>query len=357
MGFDGDITMTNLKAATGIADDRLSAHHPNGTGNETAMGDFLVGGLGRDTDANPGTIESNLIRPHSVNGDEGDASGSFNANGVWSFSGDVTLDPASTNKFVLEIDLGFPLGEYFAEQIGTRAVHWNFAVQNCSVDAVKSFSTGGSLNDQLHLECTVTGFGSQVSVEARFGDNMNTDATNFNGSSTGTPRLLFQTADVQDATPLIAFSGKVIRFDDAGSSGSGHQFAVNIKNDGTAIPGSSILFDPNGQVDLASSTWELYKNGTSRGTRTQDPGFTFPFTEPEKGGGDTWKLTLHDQNNDFVDAVDWTWGDANAPFDNGGDPAVGLFERDNDDAAAGENAPEPCSITDYIADEPGSSLA
>lgn len=40
------ITITNLKAATSIADDKLSAHNPNGSGNVTAMSDFLVDAIG-----------------------------------------------------------------------------------------------------------------------------------------------------------------------------------------------------------------------------------------------------------------------------------------------------------------------
>ena len=42
MGVNGDVRITTLKQMTGIADNRLSAHNPNGAGNATAMGDFLT---------------------------------------------------------------------------------------------------------------------------------------------------------------------------------------------------------------------------------------------------------------------------------------------------------------------------
>jgi hypothetical protein len=46
MSTFGTHTISNLKSATGIADDRLSAHHPNGTGNETAKSEFITSKVG-----------------------------------------------------------------------------------------------------------------------------------------------------------------------------------------------------------------------------------------------------------------------------------------------------------------------
>ena len=69
MGFNeslttnGNYTITNLKAATGIVDDRLSAHHPNGAGNETALGDFAIKALGHELSTGDLT---RLLRPVQV---------------------------------------------------------------------------------------------------------------------------------------------------------------------------------------------------------------------------------------------------------------------------------------------------
>jgi hypothetical protein len=50
MGVNGDVTLSNLKQASGIADDRLSAHDDN-TGGKTSFGDFFITGFDR-TDEN-----------------------------------------------------------------------------------------------------------------------------------------------------------------------------------------------------------------------------------------------------------------------------------------------------------------
>ena len=62
MGTNGTNTITALKTATGVADNRLSAHHPNGAGNATSFGDFHFAGYqddaggGWDEDDVPSTI-------------------------------------------------------------------------------------------------------------------------------------------------------------------------------------------------------------------------------------------------------------------------------------------------------------
>lgn len=45
MAENGTNTITALKSATGISDDRLSAHHPNGPGVETKFGFFWINGF------------------------------------------------------------------------------------------------------------------------------------------------------------------------------------------------------------------------------------------------------------------------------------------------------------------------
>lgn len=45
MGVNGTNTISVLKQATGINDNRLSAHHPNGVGSETSFGMFHINGF------------------------------------------------------------------------------------------------------------------------------------------------------------------------------------------------------------------------------------------------------------------------------------------------------------------------
>lgn len=58
MGKNGNNTITALKDATGIADNRLSAHAPGGVGSEVSMVEFLIGGVGIIRDDN--TIDPGL---------------------------------------------------------------------------------------------------------------------------------------------------------------------------------------------------------------------------------------------------------------------------------------------------------
>jgi hypothetical protein len=64
-------TVTNLKAATGVADDRLSAHNPNGAGNLTAMSDFLIDAVGIWDSANA-VWDATLATDESGDYEDGD---------------------------------------------------------------------------------------------------------------------------------------------------------------------------------------------------------------------------------------------------------------------------------------------
>lgn len=134
MGTGGDITMTNLKSATGIADDRLSAHRPNGAGNQTKFGDFLITDIGGNT--SPSTVNgvstgdqfsgSHMI-PSKVlrGGTSKDASGVFNSNDYWEFN---NIELQSGDKVHLGIWTEFATNrsEHFIEQIGKRQASWSF---------------------------------------------------------------------------------------------------------------------------------------------------------------------------------------------------------------------------------------
>lgn len=61
MGANGTVNMTTLKGATGISDDRLSAHHPDGAGNRTKFGDFFIDGYTAGSgEFDGGDVPSNL---------------------------------------------------------------------------------------------------------------------------------------------------------------------------------------------------------------------------------------------------------------------------------------------------------
>jgi len=54
MGQNGTVTVSNLKTLTSIADDRVSAHHPDGAGSKTGMSYFFLTGF---TDSDGGQFE------------------------------------------------------------------------------------------------------------------------------------------------------------------------------------------------------------------------------------------------------------------------------------------------------------
>jgi len=110
MGKSATITMTRLKNATNIADNRLSAHHPNGTGNETAFGDFLVFDLGAE--GSDTTLDYRLFG-YEVRGTV--YSGSYNSNDVWTYN--TSISPISDgDQFSCLIGLDRP-GQYVTQQI------------------------------------------------------------------------------------------------------------------------------------------------------------------------------------------------------------------------------------------------
>jgi len=160
MGVDGDVTITNLKSATGIADDRLSAHHPNGTGNQTALGDFLIDQIGRRDTVNG--YQTDLERIGVGPLEQGDV-----------FEVRVDVERAA--------GAGVGGGQHFVEQVLKGGNNFSFDDGNDGVqfNSIREISGTPSAYDSVAIEYKVTGF-SSVSVRTKLTGSLNNDATNHN---------------------------------------------------------------------------------------------------------------------------------------------------------------------------------
>jgi len=207
MGVDGDITISNLKSATSIADDRLSAHHPNGAGNTTAMGDFLTDRIGRraaasewsravvdgadgfdtflgipETTVQSGTAGLPAISQAGVDASI-DSNGLVQINGGEIRDGDLLWVRVGTG-----IDPNTGNGEHFAEQIGKNSGSLSiFDTVNLTPTGSREAGTdadGRSVIDiqfQVDIQDIAT-----TRAELRLEDTLNTDATNYGDPSTQT---------------------------------------------------------------------------------------------------------------------------------------------------------------------------
>lgn len=344
---NGTYTLSKLKNATGIADDRLSAHHPNGAGNTTSLGDFAVENIGWDSDAD--TLIENLQFPSNsiyklpcveVNGSDSDAAGSYN-DSVWEFSNSsVELSPNFRNSLKLRVDvealLGF--GDFFVDQIFSDTANWTFSGGNLA------FNTLTKVDDStLEIEIDVTDFGSVATFEAVFADGLNDAMPHYNET------LGFQTSEIRSPTPVICGPGTSIFFENEKNSDGTHKYHINFSRST-----SNVLFDPAGQVSTPV-TWKLTKNGALERTSSPDPEFEIR-RQFKREGGDTWKFVAEDSEGNVIDAVLWRWGDNNAPYDTGGDPATGTFSDRSQRAPAGESNPATLNITSYTPDDSNANI-
>jgi len=275
------------------------------------------------------TVDSTRLPCSEVDGSDADASGSYDSGGYWVFDdSSIELDPSFTNTFKVRIDLE-NAGEHVAEQIVTRAANWAFTTNGCSVDAI----TRTAFNE-VELECSVTDYVNILSLTATFTDGLNDKMPNYN---TG---LTFETQEVEDGTVLIAGQSRFVRFKDTEDNTGEHTFEIN-----PGISEADVLYDPANKI--SSSAWELYKNNTkvAGGSSTDnDPTFT-ETSSFETSGGDNWKLALYDDSGTFIDAVTWTWGGSDHPYDDGdsGGDQYDYSTRSSDQQASSVN--DPVTIT------------
>ena len=177
MGKDADINMTNLKAATGINDFDESDHNPNGPGNETEMGDFLVYTLdGLKAGSDP--MYDILIDCYSVNGL--DKQGSYNSNDYYEFATTDTL-VGDGDTISIQVNVGSTPGDYYLQQVATRPENWLVSTgSDVKVDNITyAQDPSSNSNDYLVIfECSVTGNGG-VEVYLEYEDPLNTDLANY----------------------------------------------------------------------------------------------------------------------------------------------------------------------------------
>lgn len=243
MGVNGTITMTNLKSATGIADDRLSAHHPNGAGNETAMGDFLTDAIGRRAAASEWSqavvdgangfdtflgipersVESNSPGVPAVSQSGVDVSVDSNGlvvvNGGQINDGDTLWVRVGTG-----IDPTLLYGEHFGEQIGKNAGALKITdTVNLVATGTRESGTDADGRTVIDIEFTVDIQNiATTRAELRLEDTMNTDATNYGDPSTQTGVsnnvLVMRSNDLE---PLGTFIESLqIRYSNDGGNGS-----------------------------------------------------------------------------------------------------------------------------------------
>jgi hypothetical protein len=227
MGTNGTNTITALKAATGIADDRLSAHHPNGTGNPTAIGDFLVDAVGRYSS---GTLqfETDLERVFSTPS--------------------ILAQGTNNEDFEVQVDFayptGTPTGDLWRNQIGIGGS--NLVTRGS--DFIEQGRVSGSLpdagRDSIRIQCKLNATGS-VRVEVELTGSLNNDATNHNTT------LIYDSTN-DGGTEVWGPSPRVWRIEaDEGSSGDDLFLTM-------------YEYDPNGQI-TGYMDWEINPQQTLTG--------------------------------------------------------------------------------------------
>lgn len=164
MGKAGDITLSNLKSATGIADDRLSAHNPSGPGNTTSLGDFLIDNIGRFDSSNLVWVtDLERVNPGSPK---------ILAKGI-----------SGHDQFEVEIQFSFAAdGLLWAPAIGRdgnnlTATGSDFIELSRTVTSNSATNTRGALK----VTCEVDAFNS-IFFQATLSGALNNDATNHNTS-------------------------------------------------------------------------------------------------------------------------------------------------------------------------------
>lgn len=225
MGTNGTVTVSNLKAATGIADDRISAHHPNGAGNTTAMGDFLIDAIGR-YDSSNGVFVTDLNRVGSG----------------------VLAQGTQNDTFEVDIDYQFPAGAsgvHWREQIGFRKVTGTSASGGLSTigsdfnELSRSAVSGGSSQpgNTVRVKCEVAGF-SNIVFNAELKGGLNNDATNH-------ATLLIYDASNDPNTTVWDDSARIYRIEGNESSG------------GDSLSLTFSLYDPDNNVSTPVADWEI----------------------------------------------------------------------------------------------------
>lgn len=320
---NGKYTITNLKTATGIADDRLSAHRPNGAGNQASFGDFVCKAVGYQ-DPNTPDVFTRLLRPEKVNGTETDAAGSYDSQNppyyVFSNIDELSAEPSSNpDTFTIRIDLyQIELGEYFPEQIAKNDPGGIELTDGSGIATLisKNIITDGNGNQvAIDFKFELTGFASGLNLGFTYNGNLNTNADNTGKSSTDgegnslpeNAGLVFRTLDVDTATPLI--EKWHVRVKDNGLSVA---FDFNVGANGNNLGESFVVYDPADNLNAAFYVYDLYPSNNSPYANDEEPDFLSSnhfeqnveeFQESEGNRSITFYCEIRGQSGNTVDVV------------------------------------------------------
>jgi hypothetical protein len=227
-------TVTNLKAATGIADDRLSAHNPNGTGNLTAISDFLI-----------------------------DAVGIYDSpNATWNatLDTDETGDYEDGDSFTVKFQVSRKNGrsEFWLEQVfdSNNLVF----LENLDYNGATTITTNTD-RYTYELDFTITGTGV-VTVHVNIDESLNSSATNYNTDLTYTSNN-DSDVTIRDNTP------KMDRLDYARTASGETRFDVYLYDPDDLIT-EHVDFD----VDLTGVDHDETCNGCNFVSWTYNHGIT-----------------------------------------------------------------------------------
>jgi hypothetical protein len=262
MGYDGTVNISSLKNATGINDNRLSAHNPNGAGNNTKFGDFLVDNLGGNTTPDTDNqIDGLYLIPVEVNGATSDAEGSYDSNNYWVFDNISQLNVGDTIKIEVWFEkTANNLGDYFRPMIGTRTAKWDVLKAggtgaDFTLDNIVSYRSGSSYLTTAFV-ITIDSKADAFGIDAFFSAEVNTDMPNL-GSN-----LQFKTDEMEAPEGLSV----TIETLEADSDGTGITCTYTIDaGDGTdqgAPPYDAWLYNENNGSSTADDTNSHSSEGT-----------------------------------------------------------------------------------------------
>jgi hypothetical protein len=194
MPENGTNTIDRLKAATGIADDRLSAHHPNGAGNQTKTSDFFIGGVGSWKDVDDDTVEEFVPEwteeavPVTSGGDCPDGLG-----------GTAQLCNGDEFEIAIEAQFGgtFSTKSFGIEQVLIDGNGLSYSLNGCTLlSRTVTTGTSSSYKKIIH-RFEVTGY-DLVEADVVFDDGgYNSDATHYGQS------IQYDNSDVETSDPTI----------------------------------------------------------------------------------------------------------------------------------------------------------
>jgi hypothetical protein len=270
--------MTNLKKATPSGSNKLSDHHPSGSGNETAFGDFVIKAVGRE-DPNTASNFLRLLHPESVyeNGSTNSTpGGSYNSNDWFEFGPSVgDLEPP--DRFTIRVETDPSVGEYAVEQILKGASSTSHssslagaAVKNASLYDQRIHKNAGNYPVALDLEYEVTGF-NNVQIGLTFDDGLNLNADNYGTSNliSLSGGLFFRTRDIKGDSPLISKWQVQV----TGTSRPG-EYEVEFNIPASNFGESGRVYDPSGKIDAQFYVYENPPSNNSPSANDTDPNFS-----------------------------------------------------------------------------------